>query len=151
MSNRTVEQVKDLIISDLSLVEKAQLIEWLGAGLRQELAPDRGVVSTHGVEPVERSEETAHRNGLNGFASHSVQDGGEDQDELSWEERPWTEAELRELMRPDPKTGAEIVALLDRLDLSEWEALDIPDVVEWVKEQRRQETQRRISQWAELP
>ena len=64
MSNRTVEQVKDLIISDLSLVEKAQLIEWLGAGLRQELAPDSGVASTHSVEPVEHSEETAHRNGV---------------------------------------------------------------------------------------
>ena len=141
MSNRTVEQVKDLIISDLSLVEKAQLIEWLGAGLRQELAPDRGVVSTHGVEPVERSEETAHRNGLNGFASHSVQDGREDQAELSWEERPWTEAELRELMRPDPKTGAEIAAMIEsgEVDTSVWAAMEITDTVEWVKDLRRQE------------
>jgi len=141
MSNRTVEQVKDLIISDLSLVEKAQLIEWLGAGLRQELAPHMGVASTHGVEPVEHSEETAHRNGINGLASHSVQDDGEGQDELAWEERPWTKAELRELMRPDPKTGAEIAAMIEsgEVDTSVWAAMEIPDVVEWVKDLRRQE------------
>lgn len=33
MSERTVEQVKTLITADLSAVEKAQLIEWLGAAL----------------------------------------------------------------------------------------------------------------------
>jgi hypothetical protein len=32
-------------------------------------------------------------------------------DSLPWEERPWTEEELAELMKPaEPKTGAEIVA-----------------------------------------
>lgn len=151
MSHQTVQQVKKLIISDLSLVEKAHLIEWIGTDLKQTLALGNPAQPDPGAIPVERNEDTAHSNGTNGFISHRMRDGGEDQAGLSWEERPWTEAELRELMRPDPKTGAEIVALLDRLELSDWETLDIPDVVEWVKEQRRQETQRRTLQWAELP
>jgi hypothetical protein len=73
------------------------------------------------------------------------------QDEIPWEEQPWTQEELRELMRPEPKRGAEIVQLLDRLDLSEWKAMDIPDVVDWVNERRQQAAQRRMQQWAELP
>jgi len=33
--------------------------------------------------------------------------------------------------------GSQVLDLLDQLDFSEWEAMDIPDVVEWVKTQRR--------------
>jgi hypothetical protein len=33
--------------------------------------------------------------------------------------------------------------MLDTMDTSEWEAMDIPDVVEWIKEQRRQQDERR--------
>jgi hypothetical protein len=88
--------------------------------------------------------------------------------ELPWEERPWTPEEIQELMKSKPKTGAEIaamilsgevdtslwaedtvnepssqwgkqlVALLNELDTSEWQAKDIDDPVAWVKEQRRQ-------------
>jgi hypothetical protein len=52
--------------------------------------------------------------------------------------RPWTEDEIHKMMQPAPKTGAEIVALLDQLDLSEWRNMDIPDVVAWLKERREQ-------------
>ncbi|MEZ4735243.1 MAG: hypothetical protein R3E79_49745 [Caldilineaceae bacterium] len=138
MSDRTVEQVKALITAELSAVEKAQLVEWLGLALRQEL------LAGEATQPREGT----HQNGANGFAETNELTP---QNEIPWEEQPWTEEELRELMRPDPKTGAEIVELLDRLDLSEWEAMDIPDVVEWLSEQRRQETQRRTQQWAKLP
>lgn len=144
MSNRTIAQVKALITADLSAVEKAQLIEWLGAGLHSELLADQAVqqgghvAADHGV---------THLNGTNGLVKT---DEVASQDEIPWEEQPWTAEELRELMRPDPKTGAEIVQLLDRLDLSEWEAMDIPDAVAWVNERRRQAAQRRMQQWAEL-
>ncbi len=36
--------------------------------------------------------------------------------------------------------GAEVMALLGKLDLSEWEQMDIPDVGEWVHQLRRQES-----------
>lgn len=37
----------------------------------------------------------------------------------------------------EPTWGSQVLDLLDKLDFSEWEAMDIPDVVEWVKAQRR--------------
>ncbi len=60
-------------------------------------------------------------------------------DDEQWEERPWTEAELRELMKPDePKTGSEIAAWLQaNPDTGGWAEMDIPDVSEWVRELRR--------------
>jgi len=63
------------------------------------------------------------------------------QDELPWEEQPWTAEELRELMRPDPKSGAEIAAMIEsgEIDTSVWAAMDILDVAEWVQGLRRQE------------
>lgn len=144
MSNRTVEQVKALITAELSGVEKAQLIEWLGAGLRQELLADQAEQQAS----TAATPEMAQHNGANAFVKT---DELASPDEIPWEEQPWTEEELHELMRPNPKSGAEIVQLLDRLDLSEWKAMNIPDVVEWVNERRQQAAQRRMQQWAELP
>jgi len=43
--------------------------------------------------------------------------------------------------------GAEVVALLDRLDLTDWERMDIPDVGEWVRQLRRQESERHEQYW----
>lgn len=145
MSEHTVEQVKALITSNLSTVEKAQLIEWLGANLRQALLADE---PSQPHVPTTPAYDEAHLHDANGFIPTQALTPP---NELPWKDQPWTEEELRELMRPNPKTGAEIVQLLERLDLSEWEAMDIPDVVEWVNMQRRQATQRRMQQWAELP
>ena len=39
--------------------------------------------------------------------------------------------------------GAHTLALLDALDTSEWEALEIQDVVTWLKAQRRTQDERR--------
>ena len=36
--------------------------------------------------------------------------------------------------------GAEVIALLDQLDLTDWEQMDIPDVGEWVRQLRHQES-----------
>ena len=43
MSNRTVQQVKALITADLSVVEKAQLVEWFGADLRRQERIEQGL------------------------------------------------------------------------------------------------------------
>jgi hypothetical protein len=63
------------------------------------------------------------------------------QDEIPWEDRPWTDEELEELLRPEsPMTGAEIVAA----GLTGgWEHLGIEDSVEWLNEQKRKRNQKR--------
>lgn len=130
MSSRTVQQVKDLIVADLSSVEKAYLIEWLGAGLRQELLASEAAYQ----QPlIVEDQDAVHRNGINGSAKTEAITQPH---ERSWEEQPWTAAELRELMRPDPKTGAEIAAMIEsgEVDTSVWAAMDIPDVVEWLQD-----------------
>jgi hypothetical protein len=142
MSNRTVEQVKALITADLSGVEKARLIEWLAAGLCQELLADQADQQ----ESTTSEHDTAYDNGASGFAKQAELAS---QDEIPWEEQPWTQEELRELMRPDPKSGAEIAAMLEQMDLREWQAMDIPDVVEWLHKQRQEERQQRVSRWLE--
>jgi len=82
----------------------------------------------------------------NGEAHHAVHEFLED---IPWEERLWTETEIREWLKPEPRTSAAIVALLDRLDLGEWQAMNIPDVVEWLKEQRQQDAVKRGLYWDE--
>ncbi len=54
--------------------------------------------------------------------------------EIPWEDRPWTEEELEELLHPDPKTGAEIAK---STSIGAWAHLGIEDGVGWVQEQRR--------------
>ncbi len=63
-----------------------------------------------------------------------------EQEELPWEERPWTEEEIREMLKPNPKTGAEIVALGHT---GGWEHYGIKDSVEWIEEQRRKRREQR--------
>jgi len=43
--------------------------------------------------------------------------------------------------------GQRMLDILDQLDTSAWEAMDMPDSVEWVKELRRQAWERRRAQW----
>ncbi|MBZ0281049.1 MAG: hypothetical protein K8L97_09925 [Anaerolineae bacterium] len=56
------------------------------------------------------------------------------------DEPPLTDAEIEELMRPKPKTGAEIVALGHT---GGWEHKGITDSVEWIDEQRRKRREQR--------
>ncbi len=113
----------------LSATEKAQLIEWLSIQLRQELdATQRESSDLDTQDKIER-----------GSNVHQHAD-------LPTEEVPatWTDEEIRVLMKPDPKTGAEIVALLQTLDLSSWQEQDIPDVVEWLQDRRKTVDRRAI-------
>ncbi len=54
----------------------------------------------------------------------------------------WTDEEIRKMTRVEPKTGAEIAALLDKMEAG---FQHITDSAAWVEEQRRQ--QREGSQW----
>jgi hypothetical protein len=48
---------------------------------------------------------------------------------------------------PDAHWGQALNRLLDALDLSDWEALEIDDPVEWVKRLRRQDESRLDAYW----
>jgi hypothetical protein len=61
-------------------------------------------------------------------------------DEVPWEFRPWTDEELAELLKPDPKTGADIVEWLQQE--GGWPDDDLSGA-EWVERMRRQERERR--------
>lgn len=43
--------------------------------------------------------------------------------------------------------GRKLNALLDTLDMSEWEAIEIDDPVEWLKAQREDERKNRLGDW----
>jgi hypothetical protein len=43
--------------------------------------------------------------------------------------------------------GAEVVALLDQLDLTDWEQMDVADVGEWVHQLRREESEHHAQAW----
>ena len=64
-------------------------------------------------------------------------------EDLPWELRPWTEEELAELMRVEPKTGAEIVAEIEVGLIGDgWSHVKVSGA-EWVEEQRRKRKERR--------
>lgn len=50
----------------------------------------------------------------------------------SWEERPWTDEELDQMLQSKPIPAKDIVA-------GGWEALNITDRQAWVEEQRRKD------------
>ncbi len=58
------------------------------------------------------------------------------------DEPPLTDAEIEELMRPKPKTGAEIAK---NPAIGSWADMGIVDSVEWLAEQRRK--RREQNQW----
>lgn len=62
--------------------------------------------------------------------------------EIPWEERPWTDEEIREMMHFEAKTGAEIARMIKE-EGGGWEDMGITDSAEWVDELRRKELERR--------
>ncbi len=59
--------------------------------------------------------------------------------EIPWEQRPWTEEELREAITFHPaKSGAEIIEILNR-NSGWWSQQGITDPVHWLDELRRKE------------
>lgn len=139
MSDLLLQEAR-MIGKQLSVAQKAQLIEWLSRDLHQALLEQ--TETTNGVTPPRPL--NGHDNGHDLRTSTSVDQG------LDEVEPTWTEAEIRALMKPDPKTGAEIVALSKKLDLSSWQAQELPDVVEWLNNQREQQRLQRQAQWDAL-
>ncbi len=65
--------------------------------------------------------------------------------ERSLRDQPWTEEEIRELLKFRPaRSGAEIVAALEsgELDTSAWTDANITDSLAWVEKLRRKEEKR---------
>jgi hypothetical protein len=59
----------------------------------------------------------------------------------------WSEQELLALMKPKPKSGAEIAAILEQMEPIELIDPEITDPVEWVKAQRKKEAVRLKPYW----
>lgn len=55
----------------------------------------------------------------------------------------WSEDEIRSLMHPEPKTNAEIIAMLQEMGSEGWDHIE--DGAAWVENQRRQQAEN--SQW----
>src|SRR5579871_5736731 len=68
-----------------------------------------------------------------------------------WDQQPWTEQELTDLMQPDPKTGAEIAAMLANMPPLDFADSQIGDPVIWLQAQRRKEENRLKSAWDSQP
>jgi len=67
--------------------------------------------------------------------------------DADWENQPWKEEELRELLTPHPRPGAEIAAMLRQMAPIELVDPEITDPVEWVKHQRRKQAERLAPCW----
>lgn len=46
--------------------------------------------------------------------------------------------------------GAQVLALLDTFETNDWQTIDMPDVVEWVKQQRAEQDKKRAMLWDSL-
>jgi hypothetical protein len=64
-----------------------------------------------------------------------------------WADQPWTEEEIHEMMKPQPKTGAEIAAMIEQMGPIELVDAEITDPVEWVKAQRQKDADRLKPYW----
>ena len=129
MSDLLLQEART-IGKQLSVAQKAQLIEWLSSDLHQALVEQTETTSAVTPHP------------LNGHGLYESVTTDQDLDEV---EPTWTEAEIRALMKPDPKTGAEIAVMIEsgEIDTSIGAELDIPDVVKWLENLRRQERMER--------
>ena len=139
MSKAVLQQAKALI-NELSNTEKAQLVEWLGSALGRELMLTTAPITKEEQAPYATSiDPTIDPNDIV-VPENIPDDNGELQDEIPWKERPWTEEEIQTLIRRgESKTGAEIAAWLRaNPDTGDWTEMDIPDVVEWVRQLRHQ-------------
>ena len=80
---------------------------------------------------------------LAGLASQNANDKNADDDgAMDWDHQPWTEEEIRELIKPSPMSGAEIAARLEQSEPIAFIDPEITDRVEWVAAQRRKESGR---------
>ena len=119
----------------LSATEKIELIEWLRIQLCQEVNTSQSAIE---ADAPTRSDEFP-----NGHDNTQYDATGSAALIPSVDEVPptWTDEEIRVMMRPNPKTGAEIAAMLEsgEIDTSVGAELEIADVVTWLEDLRRRE------------
>ncbi|MEO8392862.1 MAG: hypothetical protein ABI700_07705 [Chloroflexota bacterium] len=61
------------------------------------------------------------------------------------------EQEIEPASSTEGHWGQRMNALLDSLDTSDWEALEMGDPVEWLEQQRAQELKQRLGDWGDVP
>ncbi len=69
---------------------------------------------------------------------------------VNWDDQPWTEDELQELLTPHPKTGAEIALMLRQMPPIELLDPEISDPTEWLKHQRSKQAARLKPFWDDV-
>lgn len=139
MSQATLQEARTLS-EQLSAAEKIQLIEWLSVQLRQEFDAPRRATDLSAPAGNDKFA-NGHGNTHHDASKTSTTDAALDQ------AATWTDEEIQAMMKSAPKTGPEIVALLQKLDLRSWEEQEIPDVVEWLEDRRAQSRRLRQAQW----
>jgi hypothetical protein len=130
MMSQILMQEAKAIGAKLSVTEKTLLIEWLSSQLRQELEG--------GHSQPTNSEQKGTNAPANGHAHPQEQRTHDVEDEAV---TPWTVEEVRAMIKPEPKTGAEIAAMIEsgQIDTRVGAELEISDVVTWLEDLRRQE------------
>lgn len=129
MSQAQLQEAR-MISEQLSVTEKIQLIEWLSIQLRQALDTPR-----QPADPDAQPQNGVSTNGHN-HVHHDTIETSTDQTAVTW-----TDEEIRAMMKPTPKTGAEIAAMLEsgEIDTTVGREMEISDVVTWLENLRRQE------------
>ncbi|MEZ4615658.1 MAG: hypothetical protein R2867_09115 [Caldilineaceae bacterium] len=96
-----------MISEQLSVTEKIQLIEWLSVQLRQALDTPRQPADPD-AQPQNGVSTNGHNHTHHDAIETSTIDASTDQTAATW-----TDEEIRAMMKPTPKTGAEIAAMLE--------------------------------------
>lgn len=133
--SQTLLQEARTIGEQLSVLEKIQLIEWLSAQLRQEFdTPQR----TPALGAPAGTDELTNGHGN---AQHYTTVAVTVEPAIDEVPPTWTDEEIQAMMKPSPKTGAEIAAMLEsgEIDTSVGAELEIDNVVTWLEDLRRQE------------
>lgn len=68
-------------------------------------------------------------------------------DALEHESALTTDSVATPALSNDQTWGEQALAVLDSFDFNDWQAIDMPDVVEWVKQQRTEQERKRGILW----
>lgn len=128
MSTTLLQKAKE-ISGKLSDAEKVQLFDWLSSQLYQDQKSQQ-------TQPVKDEQTRIHT--ANGHSTNPTTAAVYDEEDV---ETPWTLDEVQAMIRPDPKSGAEIAAMIKsgEIDTSIGAEMEISDVVVWLENLRRQE------------
>lgn len=129
MMSETLLQEAKKISGKLSDAEKMQLFDWLSSQLHQDLEDQQAQTA---------KDEQTKVHATNGHSTQSTSAAAAVDEEV---ETPWTLEEVQAMIKPEPKSGAQIAAMIrsGEIDTSIGAEMEIPDVVVWLENLRRQE------------